>query len=72
MLSELDLYKLDMYERQVLRKCYLKEGEEKGLKEGEEGIKRIIRNILENGYSLEETSRLTGLSVDYINKICGC
>ena len=83
MFDELDLYKLDMYEKQVLEELAWKEGREIGIKEGrvegrvegekkgeKKGVEKTACNMLEKGFSLDEASLATGLSSDYITKLC--
>ena len=79
MFDELDLYKLDMYEKQVLEELAWKEGREIGIKEGrvegrvegeKKGVEKTASNMLEKGFSLDEASLATGLSSDYITKLC--
>jgi len=65
-----DKEEMDNFEKEEFRKDGLKEGLEQGRTEGlEQGQKTIIQNMINNGITISEISKMINISEEEINNL---
>ena len=58
------------YEKRVISQYWLEKGQKEGQEQGiAQGIRKVAMSMLQNGYSVEETVKVSGLSADVVESL---